>query len=241
MLVLGIDETDLQFNATSSGRTAGKVNLTGQPGRGSTGGAHGPVLNQGGSGFRPGLQTAIEIDVPQLDRPLRAQSTLFHETTHLLDQQLAQGIVRRFETATGTLFDGNSVVAQTQLERWLRNEVAQGRVSAADAELTSDEAAGRTSTTEARANVRTAIAALQTGAGAEAKDLLNAYAKALPPVGRQYGAPPPGSAVVRELVVEAKAQYRAMTPDQRTAWDQAVAAAVKSNPDAWISQLQFRR
>jgi hypothetical protein len=238
-LVLGVGESELQFNAKSSGRSVGMVNITTRPDAGSPGGAHAPVLGQGGDiTFRPGLKTAIEIDLPQLDRPTRAQAVLFHETQHLHDYELAQHWVQRYERERAPFVAGPA--GRKPLEDWLKQQVTQGRLSAADAELVADEAADRTSTTEARANVRSFLATLQAGASDQAQRELVAYARALPP-GRQYAAPPPGSKVTAALVAECRAEYQQMTPEQRKAYDTAVAAALKANPSARIGQLQFAK
>ena len=58
-LILGVPETEIQFNVHSSGRTAGKINITGQPGMGSAGGLHGPRHGE----FKPGVASSFEIDL----------------------------------------------------------------------------------------------------------------------------------------------------------------------------------
>jgi hypothetical protein len=66
--VLGVPESEIQLNIYSSGRTAGKINITGKPGMGSSGGLHAPRHGE----FKPGVVSSFEIDLPQFDNPALA-------------------------------------------------------------------------------------------------------------------------------------------------------------------------
>ena len=99
-LILGVAETEIQWNRSSIGRSAGKVNVTGMPDSESHGGAHGPVAGQKDFSFNLDLVSAIEIDENQFDHLSRVWSTLFHETHHLMDLKLAQDWIRTYQTET---------------------------------------------------------------------------------------------------------------------------------------------
>jgi hypothetical protein len=235
-LILGVPESEVQLNRRSNDRTPGMVNITGQPGQGSAGAAHGAV---GGDGtFDPKVKTAFEINRSELANPVRAQAALFHEVTHLKDHQFAQSWVQRY-VDSGRIFVAGAM-GEPALRAWLAPHVKAGHLSKAEAELVLDQASNRNSTTEARANVRTFMALLQSHSPQRATQELVAYAKALPP-GRQYDAPPTGSAVTAGLRAELKAEYARMSPEQRTHYDAAVAAAVKANPNAWIVDLRMSK
>jgi hypothetical protein len=107
------------------------------------------------------------------------------------------------------------------------------------------EVADSTAYTEARANVRSFLADLEAGNSALAKNALVGYAHALKPKseggGGQYANPATGSAVEAELVKEAMTARSQLSETQKKDYDDAVAAAVSENPQAWISALDFSK
>jgi hypothetical protein len=234
-LVLGIPESEIQMNAFSSGRTSGKVNITAD--HHAPPGSHGVVLGQGEVDFRPGLQTAFDINASELDKP-GVSGILFHEVSHLKDYELAQQWVKNYEAETKRPFVGGASGASS-LRAWLNAQVAKNRLTRGDAELVADEALDVPATTEARANVRTFLAVLQAGRPDQATTALVNYAWAL--AGTKYAAPPTGSHVLAELVAELKAAYRHMSKSMQGQFDAAVRAAMKECPDAWLSALKFSR
>jgi hypothetical protein len=237
--ILGVPESEIQFNVFSAERTAGKVNITGQPGIGSHGGAHGAVSGQGGVDFTPTMITAFEIDLPELKDPARAQSNLFHEVSHLKDYQFAQKWIKNYETEAKRIFVRGEP-GWKPLKEWLDAQVTKKRLTKADVELILDETVDVTATTEARANVHTFLAVLQAGDSDQATKGIVGYANALKP-GGYYGSPAKGSEVQAALVKELKTAYRQMSKEMQRQYDAAVAAAKKENSSAWISELDFSK
>jgi hypothetical protein len=238
--VFGVSESEVSFNRAVSDRLPDKVNLTGNPGPGSTSTArHGPVAHQGGDdSFTPDKVTAFDINTDELDNPQRAQGDMFHEVSHLADYRLAQRWAHTYEKETGRLFV--SGVGLGKFKEWIdaQTKTKPPRLSAADAELIVDEAADATATTEARANIRTFLAFFQNGIDQEATRALTNYAKALPP-GTQYASPPAGSAVLAQLITELKTAYSQADKSQKTLFQAAMAAAKQANPKAWFTQIDF--
>jgi hypothetical protein len=118
-------------------------------------------------------------------------------------------------------------------ERWLR-----GKASAAEAQLASDIASGAQATTEARAYVRTFIAAFDVGAGVEAAAQLVAYAKGMAGGKIPIPARADKNPVVEELKDELAAYRRGLGRTDKEAFDAAVAAAVKENPKSWLAAVK---
>jgi ATP-dependent DNA ligase len=167
---------------------------------------------------------------------------MFHEVTHLRDWELAQEWVGKYQTETGRLFVKS---ASGLLRDWLNAQVNKGRLTKADAEMVLMEAVDASAYTEARANTRTFLAELQVGAADLATESLVAYAKALKPQSKggtgKYANPAAKSEVVAALVAEFKTAYKQMSKDMQKQYDAALAAAMKENPAAWISELDFSK
>ncbi|HWR53329.1 MAG TPA: LysM domain-containing protein [Bryobacteraceae bacterium] len=237
-LIFGVPESEIQFNRSSGDRQPGKINITGRPEPGAPAGAHGPASGHLGEEFRPGLPTAFEIRLDQLLNPASAQGTLFHEVSHLKDHDLAQQWVKKYEQETKRTFVSGAPGRQA-FEGWMRAQ-APARLSKADAEVVMDLAGNFNATTEARANARAFLTALQAGAAEVAVKGLAAYAKEMKP-GGHYATPANGSAVVAELTKELRTAYGEMPKDMQRQFDAAVAAARKENPNAWVSSLKFSK
>jgi len=241
-LILGVRESEIQFIRTVSGRTPGKVNIVGSPAQGSSGGQHGPVGGQ--TGFEAGLASAFTIDLPKLDDPAGAQTTLFHEVQHLKDWEFTQEWIKRYQEETKRTFV-KEAPGLAPFREWLDAQVKRRRLTSAEMELVIMQTQDASAYTEARANVRTFLAALQAGATDVATRALVAYAHALKPKsqggGGQYASPAPRSQVQAALVVELKTAYRQMPKHMQQHYDAAVAAAKKEYPGAWISELDFAK
>jgi len=241
--ILGIPESDISRTISLSGRQAGKVNIVGTPGQGSPGGSHNPL--GGDTGFVEGLASAISIDFPEFHKDAaRVQTVLFHEAQHLSDWEFAQQCIADYRRDTKRLWVKGEPGRQP-FEAWLKEQVKKKLLTKADVELVLMQTADASAYTEARANVRTFLAALQAGAPDVAKSALVGYAHALKPKrdggGGQYASPAHGSEVVAALVAELKAAYGQMSEDMRRQYDDAVRAAVAEFPGAWISALDFSK
>jgi hypothetical protein len=228
-LILGVDGGEVLLNRSSFDRKAGKINVTTALTK-DTGklGAHGRESRQDES-FEPGAKSAFELSPNAFTTPARAQAVLFHEVSHLKDYELTQRWVTEYEK--GATFVGGPGI--TYFQGWLK-----GRASAAEAQLVSDIASGAQATTEARAYVRTFIAAFDVGAVVEAAAQLVAYAKgmaggkiAIPAVAQK-------NPVLEELKAELAAYRRRLGRADKEAFDAAVAAAVKENPKSWLAGIK---
>lgn len=227
-LILGVDGGEVLLNRSSFDRKAGKINVT----TALTGklGAHGRESRQDES-FEPGAKSAFELSPNAFTTPARAQAVLFHEVSHLKDYELTQRWVTEYEK--GHTFVGGPGV--TYFQNWLK-----GRASAAEAQLASDIASGAQATTEARAYVRTFIAAFDVGAGVEATAQLVAYAKGMAGGKIAIPAQPDKNAVLVELKAELAAYRQRLGRADKQAFDVAVAAAVKENPKSWLAGIKSR-
>lgn len=233
-IILGADQSDIQINARTSQRQAGKINLTATPDIGADSDArHGPVVGQSDIDFHLGLVTAFDIDKKSLDKPAHAAGSLFHEVSHLMDFELAQRWVAAYEKETGRTYMRAGLKLFMD---WINAQAAKKppRLSKAEAQLVVDEAADVTATTEARANIRTFLEYFRAGIYDEAKQALTNYAGALPPVGKAYGSPPPSSPVLVELANEMKAAYKGADKTARAQFDAAMASAKAKNKSAWF-------
>jgi hypothetical protein len=229
-LILGVDGGEVLLNRSSFDRKAGKVNITTSLPKDAPGklGAHGRESRQDES-FEPGAKSAFELSPNAFTTPARAQAVLFHEVSHLKDYELTQRWVTEYEK--GHTFVGGAGV--TYFQNWLK-----GRASAAEAQLASDIASGGQATTEARAYVRTFIAALDVGAAVEATAQLVAYAKGMAGGKIAIPAQPDKNAVLVELKAELAAYRQRLGRADKQAFDVAVAAAVKENPKSWLAGVK---
>jgi hypothetical protein len=237
-LILGVPESEVLSITSLSGRVAGKINIIPPQGKGVPGGGHNPL--GGDIRFEEGRLSAIHFDLSEFDDPVRAQMTLFHEAQHLHDWELAQYWIKTYRAETGALFIKS---AQDAFKKWLEDQVKRKRLTEADRELVIMEIGDANAYTEARANVRTFLAALQAGAPAVATKALVGYARALKP-GGQYASPadkPNESRVQVALVEELRTAYQQMPTQMKQQYNAAVSAAITENPGAWISELNFSK
>jgi hypothetical protein len=225
-LILGVDGGEVLLNRSSFDRKAGKINVT----TALTGklGAHGRESRQDES-FEPGAKSAFELSPNAFTTPARAQAVLFHEVSHLKDYELTQRWVTEYEK--GHTFVGGAGV--TFFQKWLK-----GRASAAEAQLASDIALGAQATTEARAYVRTFLAAFDVGAGVEATAQLVSYAKGMADNKIAIPTQPEKNAVLVELKAELAAYRQRLGRADKQAFNAAVAAAVKENPKSWLAGIK---
>ena len=239
-LVLGVPESEIQFNINSTQRTFGKINVVAEDVPKSSG-RHGAVSGQGGDdAFTQTKKTAFEIDFPDLlDDPAEAQSTMFHEIQHQKDYEFAQEWVKKYEKESGHIFVSGTLGVKP-FNVWLNKQVIKKRLSTADVELIIDRSLDMNSTTEARANVRTFLVSLQAGDPKQAEKEIVSYSKALKP-GGAYANPANGSSVVAALVSEAHTIFQQMPKEMQRQFKAAVAAAKTANPAAWISKLDFSK
>ena len=231
-LILGVEGGEVLINRTSFDRKSGKVNVTTAlaTDRSGKAGAHGRESRQD-EGFEPGAKSAFELNPTVFTTsPARAQAVLFHEVSHLKDYELTQRWVTGYEKSGGTFVGGPG---QQYFDRWLR-----GQASAAEAQLVSDIASGAQATTEARAYVRTFIAAFDVGAGVEGAAQLVTYAKGMAAGKVPIPAQADKNPVVEELKNELAAYRRRLGRAEKTAFDAAVAAAVKENPKSWLAAVK---
>src|SRR5215213_513414 len=220
-LILGVDGGEVLLNKSSFDRKAGQINVTTAL-ENNTGklGAHGRESRQD-EGFGPGAQSAFELNPTVFSSPARAQAVMFHEVSHLKDYELTQRLVTEYENK-GKSFVGGGVEG---FQQWLG-----GNASPAEAQLASDIDSGAQATTEARAYVRTFIAAFDLGAGVEAATQLVSYAKGMANAKIAIPAKEENNPVVKDLIKEMAAYRRRLGRAEQKAVDAAVAAAVKENP-----------
>lgn len=226
-LVLGVPDSEIKLIRNSNDREAGKVNISADPTKAN--GAHGAVLGQPVE-FQLGRKTAFEINTRQFDSTDEAApSTMYHEVSHLQDEELAQEWVTKYQNEANRIFVAS---APGEFMKWLQTQTPK-RLSKADAEMVMNVVTNNDSTTEARANVRQFMLSLQSGDTAGAIKHLSVYARELKPGGR-YVSPVQGSYVQAELVKELKEAYRKMPKQMQKDFDAAVAAAKQENPKAWV-------
>jgi hypothetical protein len=230
-LILGVDGGEVLLNKRSFDRKAGKINVTADlaTDRSGRSGAHGRESKQD-EGFELGAKSAFELNPNLFDTPAKAQAVMFHEVTHLKDYELTQRLVTAYEAKGHTFVGGPGV---PYFEKWVRKNARP-----AEAQLAVDIASGVQGTTEARAYVKTFIAAFDVGAGVEAAAQLVTYAKGM--AGGRV--PIPTQADKNPVVVELKAELAAyrgrLSRADKTAFDAAVAAAVKENPKSWLAGVK---
>jgi hypothetical protein len=236
--VFGVDESEISRNIYPSDRIAGKINLTANTQGGNTGGRHGPVVGQKDTDFHIGLITAFDVNAEYLDTPEKAQGTLFHEVSHLMDAKLAQTWAKQYEQETGRLFVGGPGLKI--FLAWINEQVQKKRLSAADAQVVVDEAANVTASTEARANIRTFLTYFRARLFDLATEALVNYAKALPP-GKEYGQPPNKSAILIELTSELKSAFREAGKAEKELFKKAMDAAKTANRTAWFATIDVAK
>ncbi len=238
-LTFGVDPSEIQFNRSSNDRSPGKINIT--PNTGSAG-DEGPLFQQGDH-FRD-QKSAIEINLDQLEDPAMAEGVLFHEVSHLKDTELAQDWVKKYEQESGRMFvDGPP--GRKPFESWIKAQATGNhpRLSKADAELVVDMAERDGRTSEARAFVHSALAALQAGSPDIATRELSVYAGHTVTEHNKTGSyqnPVDNSEVKDQLKHEIQDAYKHMPKAMQQQLKDAIAEAHKANPENWISQIKLQ-
>lgn len=242
-LILGVPDSEIRFTQFPSDKDAGKINISWEKDLYANG-TFGPVMGQRDPDVTPKTSKAIEIRHRRFKELADAQSTLFHEAQHMNDDQFSREWVENYEQESGRTFVSGPYGEKPFID-WLNAQVAKKRLTAMDVELIVYEAGNYDSMTEARANVRTFLAAIQAGNLDLAIDRIVAYAGALTPSNKggsaHYATPPTGSRVKAALVMELKTAYRRMPKAMQQQYNAAVAAAKKAYPNAWISELDFSK
>jgi hypothetical protein len=230
-LVLGVEEKEIAFIISSSSRTAGKINITAKL-PDDVGGQHGPE-GSANEGFELGRKTAIEIKLAMLDDTEEAAAVLFHEVSHRVDYDLTQVQASRYVSDTRRIFSSGRLFTEWLFKR--KPDV----LPRADAEIAADVADGAGGSTEARAYVRTFLAAIESGAQDVAASQLRAYAAGLTgdKTRRAKINPPTGAYVIAALKAELETSYRKMSASEKKAFDAAFAAIKQKYPQAWISSF----
>ena len=244
-LLFGLPSSQIQFNASSSNDDPDKMINIDRMTPTTTGDVLGREHYPRDQEFQPGFKPTFGIKLEELDDPKGAAGVLFHEVSHLKDDQLAQKWVEKYQT------DGHSFVTLPkaglpEFQKWMNAQVGKRLatqpptppLTKADAEIVVDKAYNLGATSEARAYVHSAIAALEAGDGGEAISQLKTYAGALKD-GRA-AAPAQSSAVQPALTQELQDLYR-RRPDLRGQIQGAINAAKIANKDAWISKITFSK
>ena len=248
--ILGVPPSEIQVNDVSGQKAEQRVNITTSPPSDAGSARTGPV--KGAKTGAPGTKYAVEIDLDTLKDPEFAQANLFHEGSHLSDFELTQFWADKFRREVDSSFAPPSTEA---FESWLNVQVSKRLLTKADFEIVIQNLQGQSRGTEARANLRSFLAALQAGQPQLAARLLENYATALRPTGGEYTAPAPESAVRQELISELRSAYQHMPETMKDQYDAAVAAALltikkyavgqrlngKPDPVAWIDELKAAR
>ena len=237
-LLFAVELAEIQFNRSPNDRSAGKINITANTG---SAGDEGPLFQQGDH-FRD-QKSAIEINLEQLEDPAMAEGVLFHEVSHLKDTEMAQDWVKKYEQESGhTFVDGPP--GRKPFEAWMKAQTTgdHPRLSKADAELVVDMAERDGRTSEARAFVHSALAALEAGAPDIATRELSLYASHTLTEHNKTGSyqnPVDNSEVKDQLKHEIQDAYKHMPKEMQQQLKDAIAEAHKANPESWISQIKL--
>lgn len=230
-LALGLEAKEVNITFRQENRLAGVVNVNaGLPA--SIGGTHG-AIGAKDEDFRLNAATAIEINRALFlkNDPRVPAAAFFHETVHHADYELAQRWVKKYietKRIDSKLFDGKRDRAFLP---WL---LEQKGLSDADAATISDVAAKVPGATEARAYVRTFIAASQAGAFDIARDTLRVYAQRI--ASQQ---PPTGDYVPAALRAEMNAAYQSLDANGQRQFKSALIEAQKGAPSSWITRFEL--
>jgi len=244
-LLFGLPASQIQFNTSPSNDDPGKMINIDPMNPNTTGDILGREHYPRDQEFQPGLKPTFGIKLEELDDPKGAAGVLFHEVSHLKDDELAQKWVEQYQK-TGHTFVGTRDAGLPPFQKWMNEQVGKQLptqppgppLTKADAEIVVDKAYNAGATSEARAYVHAAIAGVQAGDGEEAVNQLKTYASALKD-GRA-ASPATGSAVQADLTKELQDLYR-QHPELRAKIQDAINAARKANPEAWISKVDLSK
>jgi hypothetical protein len=243
-LLFGLPASQIQFNASSSNDDPNKMINIDLMTPNTTGDVLGREHYPRDQNFQPGLKPTFGIKLEELDDPKGAAGVLFHEVSHLKDDELAQKWVEQYQK-TGHQFV-STPEGLPPFQKWMNGQVGKQLptqpptppLTQADAQTVVDKAYNQGATSEARAYVHAAIAALQAGNGEEAINQLKTYASALKD-GRA-ASPATDSAVQPALTKELQDLYRTH-PELRGKIQDAINAAKSANSSAWISKISFSK
>ena len=243
-LLFGLPKSQIQFNSSPSNDNPGKMINVDVMSPSKTGDVLGREHYPQDKDFQPGLKPTFGIKLEEMDDPKGAAGVLFHEVSHLKDDELAQKWVEQYEKSGHTFVGTREGLPAFQ--KWMNEQVGKQLptqpptppLTKADAEVVVDKAYNFGATSEARAYVHAAIAAAQSGDKAEAINQLKTYASAL----KQGRAASPGnnSAVEAALTRELQDLYR-KHPELGDTLKAALDAARAANPGAWISKITLSK
>lgn len=226
-LVFGVEAKEIKFIRSIHDRAADVINVVPNL-PDDIGGIHGPV-GTSDPDFVKGAKTAITVSLKKLATPQAAAGTVFHEETHRLDYEHTQALASRYEADTRRTF-----MAGRPFTMWLLGQPASA-LARDEAELAADVAENANGATEAHANLRTFLAAIEAGAGQLAQTMLVAYAGALSSKPATYNAP--GNYVTAASFVEMETVYRRSNAAEKKAFDDAFAAVRAKYPTAWFARF----
>jgi hypothetical protein len=240
-LLFGLPKSQIQFNASTTNDDPDKmINIDPMP-PSRTGDILGREHYPKDQEFQPGAKPTFGIKLEEMDNPKEAAGVLFHEVSHLKDDQLAQKWVEQYQKE-GHSFVSDRKAGMPTFQEWMNKQVGKqlptkppsAPLTKADAEIVVDKAYNFGASSEARAYVNAAIAAAQSGDKAEAISQLKTYATALKD-GRA-ASPAPNSAVEAALKKQILDLYQ-KHPELRDTLKVALTAAQGANKDAWISKV----
>jgi len=243
-LLFGLPASQIQFNASSSNDNPDKMINIDPMNPSQTGDILGREHYPRNQDFQPGLKPTFGIKLEELDDPKGAAGVLFHEVSHLKDDEVAQKWVEQYQK-TGHIFV-STPEGLPAFQKWMNGQVGKQLptqpptqpLTTADAEIVVDKAYNKGATSEARAYVHAAIAAVQAGNGEEAVHQLKTYASALKD--GHAASPAPNSTVESAVGKELQQLYRTQ-PELRAKIQDAINAAKNANPEAWISKITLSK
>lgn len=229
--VFGVgDPNEVRFNRGSHDRVADVVNL-------NTGWLKDPKAPRGlhGPERRPSelfdhtVATAIEIHPGELADTRAAAAVLHHEVSHLKDYELARAWVFSYKSNKGDPPIKGSDLSMRAFKSWL-TAWTPNALSPADAEIVYDIATDNKHSTEARAYLRTFLAAIESGADDEASKQVTAYARELAKGGDPVQAPK----LKQQLKTAMSATRNRLDKTGKAQFDAALGSARGAYRGAWF-------
>lgn len=240
-LLFGLPKSQIQFNSSTTNDDPDKmINIDPMP-QSKTGDILGREHYPKDQDFQPGSKPTFGIKLEEMDNPKEAAGVLFHEVSHLKDDELAQKWVEQYHK-TGHEFVSTRKEGMPPFQDWMNKQVGKQLpttppsppLTKAEAETVVDKAYNFGATSEANAYVHAAIAAAQSGNAAEAIKQLKTYATALKD--GHAASPANNSAVEVALKQELQDLYR-KHPELRDTLKAALSAVKTANKEAWISKI----
>jgi hypothetical protein len=159
--------------------------------------------------------------------------------------ETARKWVDTYTKETGRIFVSGTP-GRKPFEDWMNAQAAKHppRLTKLEAEMVVDRVSGQDGrTSEARAFVESAIAAIQAGAPKVAVQQLKGYASNTltlhHPSAGGYQNPDERSKVPEQLTQEIQDAYKHMSKDQQQQLRDAIAAAKAENPELWVSKINL--